>query len=314
MPKFNKYYFDKIEDQSNYVPDFGGSCVAIINGKAIYDWNLAQPYINIITQSLSEDNCPYCKINIKISDTRVRFNPSDIFLQFKDEIRQYVKIWSCPICSYWRIHIIDKEYEFFDSNTHHLYASKLKEFNELLPNFFSYELSVSIRRDPSILHNISPKVFEKYVSELFKSNYDYSEVLHVGGPKDLGVDFFYINSKQEEWLVQVKRRGHTRQSEPVSTVIHLLGSMKIHGSDKGIIVSTADRFTSDAVKLVSKMKKRDCLVKLIDAGLLNRMIGDSIPKDLPIQLFKSQEFDTWRRLDRYTFQKAIKEFKINSGL
>lgn len=275
----------------------------VINGEGISNGRLAKPLIDQFDKDVDNDNCPYCKSNILLADKQYCFNdsndPNDLYAQ--------LTLWHCPDCSFWKLFKFTWNYDSHVSSIYHqLYSSKLKEFNDSLPEFFKEEISIHLKRNPQLWNTFNHSKFEKYVAELFKANFDYSEVLHVGGPNDLGIDLFYINSKEEEWLVQVKRRENSRKSEPVSTVIHLLGSLTIKNKKRGIIVSTADRYTSNAIKLVKSMKQKDYLIELIDLGILKRMINTLIPKDLPLKFLKSKQEDI--ELFKMNFPKEYKTF------
>lgn len=313
MPKFSNYYFDYIEDSTN---DYDFSGIFSVNGKIFQrnDWEYTLPFRKSLMKSFKNNLCPYCKTNILKQDTKIKFLQSKYdFSDYGDKTRQRFIIWNCDKCSYWKMHIIDRSYIFNDDYTHYSYTSKLKEFDENLPESFFEELSISVKQKPDFIFRMNPKTFEKYVLEVFKHNHDYAEIRHIGGPKDLGVDLFYVNSKNEEWLIQVKRRESKNAKETVSTVIHLLGSMTINSIPRGIIVSTADRYTSDAIKLVNHMKSKDFYIELIDYGILNRMIENIIPKDLPVQMLKSDFFKLWREMDNYSINKTITDFYKNNN-
>ena len=96
---------------------------------------------------------------------------------------------------------------------HLAYVSKLRKFNTRLPDGCSEELAMHIRRDTSRLHFVDLKRFEKFVADVFRANYTNAEVVHVGKPNDGGVDVLFIDAQEEQWLIQVKRRGVKRQSE-----------------------------------------------------------------------------------------------------
>ncbi len=68
-----------------------------------------------------------------------------------------------------------------------------------------------------------------------------------GGPGDGGVDVILVQSSTPT-LVQVKRRSKPEAIENVSTVRELLGTLLVQGKQSGIIVSTASRFSSQAVR------------------------------------------------------------------
>jgi hypothetical protein len=96
--------------------------------------------------------------------------------------------------------------------------SKLREFNTRLPDSCSTELAQYLRSKPDGWHRYDPKRFEKLVADIFRANHASSEVIHVGKPDDGGVDVILIDSANEQWLAQVKRRERQDSSEGVSTI------------------------------------------------------------------------------------------------
>ena len=168
---------------------------------------------------------------------------------------------------------------------HLAYVSKLRKFNTRLPDGCSEELAMHIRRDTSRLHFVDPKRFEKFVADVFRANYTNAEVVHVGKPNDGGVDVLLIDAQEEQWLIQVKRRGVKRQSEEVRTIRDMLGAMIVEGVYRGIIVSTAPRFSRWAEQAATKAESgpHRMTLRLVDRGILNRMLDPILP-DRPWRL------------------------------
>jgi hypothetical protein len=115
------------------------------------------------------------------------------------------------------------------------------------------------------------------VADIFRANHASSEVIHVGKPDDGGVDVILIDSANEQWLAQVKRRERQDSSEGVSTIRNLIGTMVLEGAKRGIVVSTADHFTLRARQAAKKLKKQGFYIELIDKGILNRMLDPILP-------------------------------------
>jgi hypothetical protein len=86
-----------------------------------------------------------------------------------------------------------------------------------------------------------------------------------------------IDTESQQWLVQVKRRESADRSEGVKTIRDLLGAMVLEKSLKGIVVSTANQFSLRAQQAALRAGQIGMTVKLIDKGILNRMLDPLLP-------------------------------------
>ena len=188
--------------------------------------------------------------------------------------------------------------------------------NEDLPEGCNKELALHITRHPDLLHSFNPTRFEKFVADVFRANYTNAEVLHVGKSHDGGVDVLLIDVQEEQWLIQVKRRGFQIPSEEVKTIRDLLGAMHLGEARMGIVVSTAGRFSRPAQEAAIKAGKvrNPMIVRLVDKSMFNKMLDpilpdrpwldpisevdeaicsslvDRIPSDNQLDMFKPQPF------------------------
>lgn len=206
-----------------------------------------------------------------------------------------LQILSCCNCAYW-----------FYCNCQNVGASAygcpcatkttsrlpcLKRFSECLPIGCATELAQQLRRAPSRWHVIGPREFERFVADVFRANHTGAEVIHVGKPSDGGTDIFFVDAG-DEWLIQVKRRESPTASEGVGTLRSLLGTLVLEGTKCGMIVSTADHFTYQAVRAKEKAEKIGFSVLLHDRGVLNRMLDRMLP-DRPWLRFVREEQPDW---------------------
>jgi hypothetical protein len=93
--------------------------------------------------------------------------------------------------------------------------------------------------------DLSPLEMERTVGSILR-DYLNMKVIHVGGPGDNGVDLLLLEGK-EPLLGQVKRRKRAA-TEGVSIVREILGTLVLNRANKGILVSSANRFSADAKK------------------------------------------------------------------
>lgn len=305
MPQYSgKFYYDTIA-----IPDENDVGYISVNNVSVNNFRKAQRLMKQIDLELANESCPYCKRNILI----LKKEFSGVDKEWEEEIDADFSVCYCQNCAYWSIYENVNIDGFTDSGNHsRVYASKLKEYDPVLPEFFKEELAIAFRRKPQLWHTINPTSFEKFVGAIFKANHNNCEVLHVGGPNDLGKDLYFITAEKEEWLIQVKRRESSTYREPVSTIIHLLGAMTIENNKKAIVVSTADRFTTNAINLVKRMEPLGMTVKVIDRGILNRMLDGLIPDKLPLTFLKSSDRDLSLLENNYKieFNEVIKELEL----
>jgi len=215
--------------------------------------------------------CPFCSYKLFKAKYENKF-PKNIPNFLNLDYTQFGYLWYCSNCAFWQFYWHEFIYDKFPSEEFwNMAISKLKSFSNI-PDCCNSEIAQYIRRNPSVWNNISPYKLENLVKDIFKANYSDCEVIHVGGPHDGGVDVIFIDSEDEEWLIQVKRRSSTNYTEGVSSLRNLLGTLIIHDRTKGILVSTADHFSYRAYKMVNRAREFGYIVELIDKGKLNRMI------------------------------------------
>ena len=214
--------------------------------------------------------CAYCSTKLLKVEDEI----------FQERSRRDYCLWYCQYCRFWEARVYSDPFgECMPPPDHLAYVSKLREFNTRLPDGCSEELAMHIRQDPYRLHFVNPKRFEKFVADVFRANYTNAEVVHVGKPNDGGVDVLLIDAQEEQWIIQVKRRGVKRQSEEVRTIRDMLGAMIVEGVYRGIIVSTAPRFSRWAEQAATKAESgpHRMTLRLVDRGILNRMLDPILP-------------------------------------
>ena len=235
-------------------PDFDETTEEEIPGHPLYDLK----------------KCLYCSTKLlKVEDEVYQ----------KDSHREYC-LWYCRNCRFWQAHLYsDPHLACMPPPDHCAYFSKLRKFNKDLPEGCNTELASYIRSHPDFLHSCDPTHFEKIVTDVFRANYTNAEVLHVGRPRDGGVDVLLIDAEKEEWLIQVKRRKSQNSTEGVSTIRNILGVMTVKDVYKGIVVSTAKRFSRDAIQEAAKAKegRSRMTVQLVDGGIFNKMLDPILP-------------------------------------
>jgi len=95
------------------------------------------------------------------------------------------------------------------------------------------------------LLNLSTAQFEEICGDLLQL-LGYTNVEHVGGPGDLGVDLRATDPTGKSTIVQCKRHGIGNPANS-KEYRELLGAMKQHSAERGIFFTTSD-FTTPVVR------------------------------------------------------------------
>lgn len=220
---------------------------------------------------LRASKCPYCYD--KLVRRWKRINIDDIHLKFIK-----VEVWYCQKCRYWQVGYSGyRDTQAGQWTEISAYISKLAQFPSALPSSIDAEFAQFIRRKPGYWQDIDPSQLEKLVASIFRMNYRDCEVIHVGGPCDGGVDVLFIDSTDERFLIQVKRRRRLNACEGVSTMRNIVGVLIDHDCLNGIVVTTADHFSYRAKAYAKRREKNGYSIKLVDRGKLDRMLDPILP-------------------------------------
>jgi hypothetical protein len=236
---------------------------AYVNGNQVDDADILRRWV--IDELGEREQCPYCTAKFVFAD-----NARDA----DQDTGRCSTLAVCDTCGFWQW---NHNVWFPRGASWSAYMAKVREF-DAVPSHCQTEIAQSIRRNPMLLHSMSPKLLEQHVAAVLKANYADSEAIHVGQSHDGGVDVLFVDAGGTQSLVQVKRRTNPDASEGVVTVRNLLGVMAPRRVLKGIIVSTADHFTYEAYATVAEAKAAGYEVSLVDKGKLLRMLPPLIPK------------------------------------
>lgn len=231
-----------------------------------------------------ENNCPYCNSPLP---TRHFHDVAEDNDQWHND-RIYISR-RCRHCAYWEFNGVEGGNKCMDHQKTIFISSISARFKENLPDACAEEMAQYLRRNPDHWHQIEPTRLERLVADIFKANYHASEVIHVGKPCDQGVDVVFIESNDRKWLIQVKRRADPKKPEGFSTLQSILGTLALKGVKHGIIVSTADVFSYYAKKAQKQAEQQGFVVRMIDKGILDRMIEPLLPQTPWQAIFQTTE-------------------------
>ena len=201
----------------------------------------------------------------------------------KIPFRTELFVFECN-CGWWGIYYSNDDgnidfYEHPDNGSYfeeEMYCGIIKRFDSSDKNIPTDFLINEIKSNKKILYNVNPKKMEEIVQSVFSSSFN-CEVTHCGKSHDGGIDLYYVNS-DSPIAVQVKRRTKHEAIEGVSTVRDFLGAMIINNYKKGIIVSTADHFSIESIKVQNSLLKDNKveLFDLYDFKRFTELVNDSI--------------------------------------
>ncbi|WP_425985264.1 restriction endonuclease [Ensifer sp. R-19] len=210
--------------------------------------------------------CPHCSAYLAKATHELSGNmPDEVGL---------CELWLCPRCGFWQWHALQDHGDIWSG----VAASITRAFDSKIPPECAGELAQYLIRDPDRWHDLHPTLLEKLVADIFRANYADADVIHVGGPGDLGVDVIFVESADREWLIQVKRR-RKGTSEGFETLQKLLGTLLLKGGRYGIIATTADHFTHAVHKQIGRAADVGVPIDLVDKGKLIRMIDPLMPEN-----------------------------------
>lgn len=172
------------------------------------------------------------------------------------------EIRECENCGWW----LGKRYLYdFEAdpqiNSSILLYSLLKTYPQTpkhQPTFL--EITNELNKNPNKVYSMSAKNFELYSASLLASYFG-CKVEHVGRRGDGGVDAYLLHNDSQT-IVQCKRREKSGKVEKIETVRCLVSTMYKKDIYKGIIVSTADKFTKGCVTEVNDFVQANKIEKI----------------------------------------------------
>lgn len=150
----------------------------------------------------------------------------------------------CSNCGWWLVY-----QNFFNSNldaADAVHWAKRKSFDIRKADAPLQHLRDYLSKNPTKLFDVSPRALELLLADCLGDVFD-CEARHVGGPGDKGIDIVLIIA-DEPVIVQVKRRSTPDFVEGVRVVRELLGTLLSEEVYQGIVISTANRFSKEAVR------------------------------------------------------------------
>jgi hypothetical protein len=187
------------------------------------------PRDNFISTLLAQD-CIFCHVALKVESVH--------------EIGHHgLEVGSCVKCGWWRIL---RRYAAADASDLSFMVADAKHYDISDGDVPIAELRNFLARHPSNLAHVSPTALERLIQDCLRDEFAPCEVIHVGRTGDGGIDLKLVHSDREPVLIQVKRRADLSQAEGVRVVRELNGVLFREGLARGMVVTTASRYTRGA--------------------------------------------------------------------
>lgn len=119
-----------------------------------------------------------------------------------------------------------------------------------------------LAKHPNDVVHTNPTLFEQLMGDCLKLAYPGAQVMHVGCVGDKGTDLILVTDCGDHYLVQVKRRESLSLHEGVLVVRELNGVLFREGKVKGMVITTADRFTKGAFQEVEDVQRRHAIYEM----------------------------------------------------
>lgn len=223
------------------------------------------------------------------------------FVQGTDPSQRSLHMRLCSACGWWHMHRIEvcrtQDNRIVRANWWELYHAVYSEVPIELSQFTTQQLQTHLQRRWEDRKHMSSQQAEDLVAGLLREHYK-GDILRVSAnafSSDGGIDLYVIHDNGAvRRAVQVKRRQE-RDIESVHEVRNFVGAMLLDGSERGVFVTTASRFThpATAVATNSNLARSRLSLELIDGRKLYELLefaNRGLPLSLPDYVEPTQEW------------------------
>jgi hypothetical protein len=162
----------------------------------------------------------------------------------------------CTSCGWWCVSFrrVEGFVSFDELDYWHTYAV-MRRFDPLA---LDTPLSLArgyLSRNPHKLARFDPFHFEALMADCLRDYFGDGEIIKIGGRNDRGIDIKVVRAGGQKLLVQVKRRSDFSRREGVEAVRTLHGVMLREGVPRGMVITTARSYTSEAKREVKQASR-----------------------------------------------------------
>lgn len=215
--------------------------------------------------------CPFCGSPLRSERWSVPYGswPETLLGRLFPVARDVLRGLACLQCGWWVLGRMFWDADPFSFVIDHEFAVGVHSVVDVADYDGPIDgLRTHLSRHPEKLTSLSPQQFERLVAACLRDAFPNAMVHHVGGTGDRGIDILIAHGGRRPAVVQVKRRGSLGASEGVQVVRELHGVMYRDGLSRGIVVSTAGRYTRGAIAEVEGVRQH--LLRRYDTLLLTR--------------------------------------------
>lgn len=254
IPVFDKEFLFNIRKERNIIKDEPNIKWIDTNWKPEINSNLIGNLYDSIAENevfriLKYNTCAYCRNQMHL---------------LKEPVSGKGKVYVCKNCFYWGGRGTRP-----GGPTHSRGNLGRMSFIDN-PEEVKLELIINhLNKYSEKLYDLTPKQAEQILPNVLSDFLD-CEVLTFGGTKDKGIDAIAIKGNNEKILVQIKWRENKPNSEAVSTVREVAGTLLARGIPNGLIISTRKKFSKDAVTEAEIISKNE----IVNIGKINIELND----------------------------------------
>jgi hypothetical protein len=159
----------------------------------------------------------------------------------------------CPSCGWWLLLSYFNNNDIIDPGWSAAACGVLwQSSGDAATESSLVQLRSFLSRRPDHVAHTNSTAFELLIRDCLRDRYPDAVVEHVGGTGDGGVDIVFARLGETSTVVQVKRRQRLDKPEGVSVVRELHGVMFRDDLTRGMVVSTAPRYTAGAHEEVQR--------------------------------------------------------------
>jgi Restriction endonuclease len=201
----------------------------------------------------SRSTCPYCQSPLRT---------------VLEESRPYcyetvsVELVVCDGCRWWRKRWVPERFFVGETEVGVLHVPGAEAVSRAAEALAAFEHDAH-------WSDWTPTTVEKEVASILAAASG-AEAVHVGRAGDGGIDILLFDTAEGPIAVQVKHRRSDRRAESVGVVRELRGAMVLRGLSRGMVVTTATRFSHaarDAARAASDHSVQQT-IDLVDARRL----------------------------------------------
>lgn len=213
-----------------------------------------------------------------------------------------ISVRYCPACGWWCaeqegtptgcIEEFTEEVRREDDDlwNYNFFVGRLREFRVNDITIPVDLLAAHIAKNHDALYSVHPRKFEELIADVFADFFS-CEVELTAQTRDGGIDLYLLNG-DEPALVQVKRRCRSDTTERVSVIRELAGVLLISGHTRGIVVTTAAKYSSqaEAEARATPLSEKGYSIELITCDRLLQAVAAVVDR--------RNSFPAWRSILR----------------